>query len=315
MQSGGGPIDVEIANSGTAVLTFAAFEPSPDFAVTLGAPSLKIDPGARAIVKTTLTAANVPSNALQAALKPVLTQTLCGLPPVLTLKGRRVNSNVTLSSGDFGKQNCTPQAAPRDIAVSNYSASPLTYTASLVNGSKFTLVSGATGNIAPGTASTPTIANIRVQPQPFGSNLAVIQEDLMVNISGIAAPEGGPRKVPLKVDVRGAIVTITPQQLTGFFSTGNFFDTKSFTVDNTGNELIYLTWIFNRITGGAAWTYNTPSSVAAGATQTGTVGFKPIEQSGLHEARLTPARGTDFTGAGGVACNPLMPITLQGTKP
>jgi hypothetical protein len=313
MQSGGGPIDVEVVNRGTAPITFSAFETSAEFAVALGVPQLRIDPEGKAIVKATLKPGVESAAPLQAILKPVLTQTLCGQPPVLTLTGKRVNSSVTLSSGDFGRQNCTANPS-REITVSNYSPSLLTYTASLAAVTAFTITSGASGSLAAGNTNTPTLAKITVQAKPFGTNLTPIAEDLTVNIVGIAAPEGGMRKVPLKVDVRGAIVTFTPQEIRNFTSDGVTTDTKTFNALNTGNEPIYLYWIFARTAGGAAWTYNPPSSISPAQTRSGVVGFKPTTQ-GLNEARLTPFRGTNIYGGGGVSCTPLNAIVLQGTKP
>lgn len=315
MQSGSAPIDVTVVNNGTVAAIVSGFDMSPDFAVDIGPSPLKIDPRGSATVHAMLKAGTESTTPLHADLKPILAQRLCGTAPSLALDGKRVNSTVTLSSGDFGKVNCASQNATKDIVISNYSGAMLSYSASLAATSAFTIVSGAAGMIPPGSSTTPSTKAVKVQPKPFGTNLAAIAEDLTIDITGVAAPDGGVRKVPLKVQPRGAIVTFTPQpQKLAFTSDGTTTDTKTFTAQNTGNDTIYIYWDFERTVGGPAWTYDPPSSLQPGQTRTGSVGFKPSTQ-GDNQAKLTPYRTTDIFGNGAASCTPLTPFALQGTKP
>lgn len=313
MQSGGGPAVIEVKNSGTAAVSLTGFELSADFTVTHENP-FTLAPGTTKTIAANLVPAAAASPVLHVDLKPTLSGSLCGAVPVLSLEGRRVNSNVTISSGDWGKQNCMPQPSAKDIVISNYSGTTLDYTASLVAGSAFTIQGSASGKINPGNETTPMTKAIKVQPKPFGTNVKVIQEDLTIEITGISAPDGGTRKVPLKVDVRGAIVTIAPQQILTFASNGTTTDTRTFTAQNTGNETIFLDWKLARTAGGDAWNHSSPSSLAPGETKTGSVAFKP-PSPGNYEAKLTPSRYLDFLGLGAVSCTPLTPIALKGTSP
>lgn len=316
MQSGAS-VDIEAINNGTAPALLTAFAGTVDFTVSAASTPLTIAPGGgKSFLKVTLTTANVESAPLTAMLTPTLGTGICGLPPKLTLLGRRVNSNVTLSNGDWAKQNCTAQNN-KDIVVSNYSATALTFTATLPATSAFTILSGGgPGNIAAGSPASPTTQVIKLQPKPFGSNVVVIQEDLSIMLGGLAPPEGGLRKVPLKVDVRGAVVTFNPTTITDFLSDGTTTSTKNITATNTGNERIYLVWNINRTQGGLAWTGAPPSSIGAGNNQTGSASFKPAPASTdtAHAATLTPTRSTDFFGQGAVSCTPLTSITLKGAK-
>jgi hypothetical protein len=222
---------------------------------------------------------------------------------------------VTLSSGDFGPKNCTPQTNARNITITNYSNNALTYTAALVAAaaSGFTIVNPGPGTVAAtGDPNMPKTANIVVQPKPYGTNLSVITDTLNVDITGIAAPEGGLRAVPLRVDVRGAIVTANPMSLTGFASNGTNTDTKNFAVTNSGNETIYLSWNFVRTVGGPAWTYNPPGALGPGTTRNAGIGFK-ASTNGDNQANISAVRTTNWFGEGTVACSPLPTVTLQGT--
>ena len=320
MQSGAGPIDIEITNKGTVAALLSSFEQSPDFAVAFDPAPLTVAAGGKALLHVTFNGAQAESLPLVKDLKPGITQKLCGAVPLLTLKGKRVNSSVTLSSGDFGRRDCLTQGA-LDISVSNYSATVLGFTASLPAASLFTIASGmGPGSILGGTTTTPTKQIIKVQPKaPYSAaNLAaVLQDTLSIAITGVGAPDGGPRSVALRADVRGAILTIAPTQIIDFVSDSIVTDSRNYTVQNTGNERVYLYWDFARTVGGPAWSYNPPSSVDPGQTRTSSIGFKPDKTNavGAHEGKLTPYRTTDFFGKGARVCNPpLTQILVQGSK-
>lgn len=309
MQSGSAPVDVEVTNRGTAPAVISSFEASADFAAALPAMPASIPPGAKSMVAVTMKPGSE-SAPLQAVLRPLLTQKLCGPTPSIAVKGRRVNSNVTVSGADFGKQQCT-QTSSKSVVVTNYSPSALTFTASLKTGSAFTLVSGATGTIpAAPSSTTPTTGTIVLKPKPFGATLGTIAESLAIDVSGIAPPEGGLRSVPITVDVRGIILSIMPSSLGNFVSTGSTTDTKSFTVKNNGNENAVLDWTLQRTIGGVAWTSTPPVSISAGATGSGTVGFRPTG-NGPHEAKITPALNVFFSTS--VICPAVPALTVQGT--
>jgi hypothetical protein len=316
MQSGAGPSDVIISNHGSEPVSVSAWDPSPDFAVAMDSPTLAIPAGGTGTVHASFKPASVESSSLTAMLHPVITQALCGEPPVLTLSGSRVNSNVTLSSGDFGNDDCTSQTGAKDVTISNYSSSMLTYTATLQAGasSPFEINGAATGTVAAGTTAVPQLGKINVQPKAYGTTVGTLTDTLMIDIPDVSAPDGGPRTVPLTVNVHGAIVTFTPTSITNFSSDGSRTDEKTFTAKNTGSDTIYLLWGTQTTQGnGSAWNIFAPSSLKAGETSNGVVDFRP-GSSGTSSVTLSAIRIKDFSGNGAVSCTALAPITLSGVK-
>ena len=316
MQNGGGPLDVVAKNTGTAALVLSGFsstnDPTSAFSVALDANPLTIPPGGTGKLHATFKGDTMPSKLIHADLKPTISQALCGAAPVLGLEGTRVNSNVTLSSGDFGKVDCVPQTNGKDIIISNYGSTPLNYTASVSPGGPFTIVSGSSGTVPAAGTTPPGVMAVRVQPKPFGTTLNTLTDTLTINITNLPAPDGGMRTVPLKVDVYGAVVTFTPLPINTFMSDGTTADTKPFTATNTGNSTIFLDWSLVRTAGGSAWTTSPPAFLGPGDSFKTNIDFKPTT-AGDYKATLTASRSIFFGGA--VACTPLQPIQLEGMKP
>lgn len=309
MQSGGGPIEVVAKNSGTMPITVTELQAGPEFEVKAATSTFSLGPGQATKLEALLKPAQAESAPLQMDVKPKVTGSLCGAPPTLTLKGRRVNSNVTISSGDWGSVKCTTPVGAKDIVVSNYSPAQLTYTAALQATSAFTITSGASGTLLAGSGGAPTTAAIKVVPKPISGFAALVQENLTVTVSGIAPPEGGPRTVPLRIDVRGAVLTYTPAQILDFMSDGVATDTRTFSVKNSGNETIFLSWDLEQAV--AAWEGITPSPLAPNETRNGSLSYKP-PTGGTHTAVLKP-RGT-IGPLGPSICGPST-LSLQGKRP
>ena len=328
-ENGAPPVDVEVRNSGTKAVSVSDFIVSkPDaFSVTWqGQPAaFTIAPQTSAhLLVTMLTATSDDAAALTETIKPKETK-FCGAPPILTMTGRRVTSNVTLSTGDWGRQDCNSTPKSKDIVITNYANAVVTYSVQPVAGSAFTILDEGPHSIALApTAASPQTAAIKVVPKPLPATapLPNLSELLGVTLASTAPGINGRHDVTLHVDVRGAIITITPAALT-FTSTGAASDRKTFTVENTGNEGAYLSWSLNRTStnGGSSWSIGAPqgiggSSTGAKVTTNGTVDFQPPAAAGvevgLATATLTP-RQPFYSNA--AECKSFGSVTLTGNKP
>ena len=320
-QNGSAPVDLEVKNTGTAAISVSAFTISdPAFVVEwAGKPgAFNVPPRSSGHLSVTLQGSGtVPDPAtLTATIKPNQAK-FCGPSPILTVTGRRVTSDVTLSTADWGKQSCLSTPNGKDIVITNYANAVLNYTVELPAPSAFRIVnSGPLLVAAAPTETTPQTATIRVAPNklPGTAPLPDIKELLGVMLTsstqqGIA----GRRDVALHVNVRGVIVNINPATLT-FTSTGAATDTRPFTVENTGNEGAFLNWDFRRTSAGGAtsWAYNGPGSVGGPGTANGTVDFKGVGDAGTSTATLTPSQPFFPSSP---ECKQLGDLTLSGTKP
>jgi hypothetical protein len=317
-ENGASRPDVVVQNNGTVAASIAGFaisDPAFDVAWPAKPAALVVPPGGSTNLSVQLKAATTPdASALTATVTP-MQASFCGPAPALQLKGRRVTTDVTVSPADFGKQPCNTSPAAKAVVISNYSASVLTYSLAASAAPSFTIVDQAGGSVAPALpAGSPATANILVTPKklPASAPLPNITEQLVVQITSTAPGASGPRNVLLHVDVRGAIISATPSNL-AFISTGPLVQ-KTFTVTNTGNELVYFNWPLTRTGGGGPnpWTISAPSTLAGGASGVATVGFKG-STSGSTTATVKPGQLAIF---GAVAeCQPLPSIALTGTKP
>lgn len=319
-QLGAPPVEVEVRNTGSAPVSVSDFTISaPDaFAVEwAGKPgAFNVAPGTSGKFKVALlTAANDDAAMLTATIKPKETA-FCGAPPILTVTGRRVTSDVTLSTADWSKQGCNSTPNSKDIVITNYGAAIVNYTVTPATPSAFKIEDeGPHTLLAAATPSTPTTAKIRVSPNklPGVAPLPNIIENLIVQLSSSAPGVTGPRTVVLHVDVRGVILTLNPATL-AFTSTGAATDRKTFAVENTGNEGLYLNWDFSRTSpsGATSWSYNAPGSLGGPAVANVSVDFKGVGDAGVSTATLTPSQPFLFASP---QCKSLGSVSLTGTKP
>ncbi|CAN5826231.1 hypothetical protein BH11MYX4_BH11MYX4_56450 [soil metagenome] len=317
-ENGGAPVDIEVKNSGTEALSVAQFTTSdPAFDVQWSAKpgAFTVAPGASGTFKVALLTATSPDGAaLSGTIKPTTTK-ICGAPPILTVSGRRVTSEVTVNPADWGAQSCGTTPASKNVVITNYANAIVTYTIDQGASPSFvaTDMSGGSVPAAP-NPQTPQTGTIRVVPKPLATAapLPNVNEKLGVVLGSTGPGISGRRDVALHVDTRGAIVTITPATL-ALTSDGSNTDSKPFTVTNTGNELVYLNWSFQRTNakGATSWSYSTPNFLAAGGSGNGKVDFKGVDQ-GDATATLTPSQPILFRAP---ECKPLGSLAVTGTKP
>jgi hypothetical protein len=305
--------ELALRNTGDAPAVIERVDGEAD-AITLswpGAPApLTIAPGGEASLTATIGTGSVTGAPALVTLSPVIGSGHCGDKPTVSIAGLRVNTDVTLSTADFGPQPCGAAGGPtRDVVITNYASTALTYTASLPATSPFTITAGAQGTLAAASPSTETTAAITIGLGPTGTALGVVEEMLTVEISPLAPPDGGARTAKVRLDVRGALVTVTPESAT-FRSDGKKTDRKTFTFENQGNEQIRLGYAIDA-RDRTLWSIDTElQDVPAGQTRAVVVGFKAEAKGGDENYSAT----LEVTAASGVACQPLPQPKLLGEK-
>jgi hypothetical protein len=308
----GGATDVTFVNTGTKAITVTEIASSTaDFSATWpGKPApLTLEPNVPQKVTVSLAAGNE-SGVLTADLTTQAGGPICGSVPALPVRGQRVNLDVTISPADFGDVTCkSSPTQTRDVVISNYSTSVLTYTASLDKGtsSAFTIVSATAGTVNAGSSATPATASVTVGMKPVGATVGALAETVSIDIMGVPAPAGGKRPANATATVRGAVLAIAPSDLTGF-ARGQV---KNFTLSNTGNaDVNVITTTFVRDTGTTqkpAWYTSFPSSVTGAAQRTGTIQFMPgTTDHGTYA-------GTYTVGSPSTICNGPVTLHVQGT--
>ncbi|MBX3220271.1 MAG: hypothetical protein KF795_07100 [Labilithrix sp.] len=296
-----GTTRVRLRNTGVRAATITGFAGvTPDF-VAAPAP-LSIAAGADDEVELKLTKGGAATGKLNATLQPIAAG-LCAPAPALDVTGQRVNTTVTVSGADWGKKDCdTTPSDTRDVVVRNYSNREVAWTL-MAPPTSFDL-QGPMSGVAPPSSNgtTPGTANIRFKSQALSANPGLVTETIAVML----APNGGTpttESVTLRVDVRGAVIKISPTELSFVAKKNASSPTKAFTITNTGNETASLAWSFLRTAGGPAWVGN-PQSTSTGAQKTTSVGlsYRPSTDP-PNTAELTPTRsgGGKICNAGGLA--------------
>ncbi len=308
-KNGAAPIDIELTNKGNAPVVVSGFTGLAEFTLVGATGQVTLDPdGGKAKLRAGMKIGAPNPTALVEVAKPTFAQVQCGVPPELTLKGRRRNENILLSGGDWGKVSCASNPPQRDVVVSNYSGNALMYDATLQAGSLYTIMAGASGTVAASDGNTAKTATITVRPKPYATKLGAIAETINVTFS---SPAGTPSlSAPLTIDYRGSIVTITPLTLS-FTSDGVQKDTKTFTAQNIGNEAVFLYWQLTRLLGGPAWNGAGPGSLLVNETRNGVVDFTP-STTGTSTARFRPQ--VDFFSPSNTCTAPAT-IELSGVRP
>jgi len=298
-ENGSTPVDVEVNNRGSDALSVAAFTSTdPNFDVVWPSKpgAFSVPAGGSGTFSVVLKQATSPDGAaLSSTIKPTITK-VCGAAPSLVASGQRVTSDITVSPIDWGKQDCGTLPGPRDVVIKNYANFTASYAIDTAASPSFVAVDKSIGTIAAATvATTPAVATIQVTPKRLATTapLPNVTEQLGIVISSGAPGASGRRNAALHVDTRGAIITFTPATV-AFTADGS----KSFTVDNTGNENVLLYWDLQRATG--AWSGGGPGIVNGGASGTGTFTLK--NGNAGDTARLVPTQVL-FTGK--AECKPM----------
>lgn len=304
--NGTATIPIQVKNGGTAPTTLTALTSTdPSFAVTWkGGGALVVPAGGLANANAIFTAGPEQST-YTATLSPTGTSTLCSPVPSLRATAQTVNTKVGVTVADFGDQSCnTTPGTAQTITISNYLLDQAISLGgfALQTGTYFmlgtppTTAQKATDNAHPGTAT------ITVSARTIGATTGAVADVL----SFIA--NGAPQSTPVRMNVQGANLVITPARVDFASSTRSFSgDTESFVIQNTGNAQIRVSYDFLRTMGAAAW-YKDDSTddLAPNASTKITMTFKP-SNTGDHEATETP-----HYVSGAQNCLPMPVATAHG---
>ncbi len=228
---------VQLENTGTEKVNVIGFEAvgggGTDFTTSLASGSLVLDPGAKTDV-TTMFVAGPPGPQITTAFEPRTEMPTCGALPKLTLKGTRVNQDVTVNPVllDFGEVDCSSAGgATKTLSISNYSGALVPFTVSTAS-TRYS-VNPPSGAVPAANGTTPGKVDVVVRLEAVGAALDTYNDTIEVATSG---PQARKTTVALSVKTVGAMVSVQPTTLTGFGGDA----IESFTVKNTGNKFIYL---------------------------------------------------------------------------
>ena len=287
--NGTATVPIQIKNGGTAPASVTALTISdPHFNVTWeGGSALLVPAGGIANANALFTAGSAQSTYV-ATLTPTGTSTLCSPAASLSATAVTVNTQVGVTVADFGAQSCnTTPSGTQTITISNYLLNdPLPlgdFALQKGNGSAFTLGTSPTSAPKATDASHPGTATITVVAKAIGATVGAVADTLSFTANGV------PQSTPVRMDVQGANLVITPSRIDFSASTSSWTgDAKSFTIKNMGNAKIRVSYDFLRTKGAAAW-YKDDSTddLAPDATAQITMTFKP-SYTGDHEATETP---------------------------
>lgn len=301
-------IPIELRNIGNVDVTMSPFEGvTADFSLAFppeAAAPPKIAAGGTIVVHATMHQGAASAVPLTAVVTPHASG-VCGAIPTITLSGRRVNDDVTITpaTADFGDQPCTTTPTiTREIVVSNYSTSrTASYDASLPANSRFTIASGGKGTI-PVAASLQTAqtASIVLEAKTVTMPLADVTEDLTITIDP-PLPDGETTRI-VKVTMRpvGAILSVTPASINGFSKSGQ---QGFFAITNTGNAKTTVGYTAT----GNAFVVEADDVLTANAVGDIAVTFKP-PQKGTFSSTVKITRM-----ANGMICNTPPNLTVKGT--
>ncbi|MBX3207379.1 MAG: choice-of-anchor D domain-containing protein [Labilithrix sp.] len=228
---------VQLKNVGTEPVNVIAFggpggaDAGSDFQVNAGAGSIPLEPNAMADIPVAL-APGEPGSQVTAYFEPQTETPTCGAPPKLTLKGKRVNEDVTVNpvSINFNDVDCGSGGMTRTIVISNFSATAVPFEATTNADARYAL-SVTSGSVPAASGGTEGKTSIVVTLKPV-NDLGPHADKVDIKVS----PVGGEKTTTVSVAMRtvGGLLVIDPAERS--FGPG---DTKSFTVKNVGNKFIY----------------------------------------------------------------------------
>lgn len=230
---------VQLENTGTEKVNVIGFgvpagaASGTDFTTSLASGSLVLDPGAKTDV-TTMFVAGPPGPQITTVFEPRTETPTCGALPKLTLKGTRVNQDVTVNPVllNFGDVDCSSAGgATKTISISNYSGGLVPFTVSTAS-TRYS-VAPPSGTVPAANGSTPGKVDVVVTLKAVGAALDTYNDTIEVETSG---PQARKTSVAISLKTVGATVSVQPTTLTGFGGD----EIESFTVKNTGNKFIYL---------------------------------------------------------------------------
>lgn len=292
---------VELENTGTAAVDVVGFsaDGGADFALSLSPTTLA--PGAKASATASFAAgdAGLPTSKTFTA---ITRQAVCGELPRVTVRGVRVNQEVTVNpaSIDFGDVDClSAGGATRSITISNYATVPAVFAVTSGAGSRFS-ASPSKATVPPATNGIPGAVDVVVTLLPTGSSIGDHAEPLQIDVT---TPESRLSTVTAKVRNVGAKLVIEPTRLARYSRDQK----KSFTVKNVGNKFVFVRHDSSSPKVFSLVGDSDESALYANAPFPATVEVR-LGVSGDHSAEITTTRrdtpGFTFYPASGTICEP-----------
>ncbi|MCW5833050.1 MAG: choice-of-anchor D domain-containing protein [Labilithrix sp.] len=310
---------VQIENTGTQrvnVIGFTAVtgaDAGADFRLNSGGGSIPLDPGQTADVQAVMVPGEAGSQT-SATFEPQTETPTCGARPTLTLRGTRVNDDVTVNPVlvDFGDVACGSTGATKTFTISNYSASPVSYTVKNDADARY-VVTPTAGTVPPAAGSNAGTTTVTVTRKPPGAAIETYSD--AIEVSFVGGADVKTTSVELKSKTVGAVLEVQPTALTNFGGG----ETKTFNVKNVGNKFVFL-----RHTSSNSSAFEIPSESRETPLQPGAAANVKVRfaasGNGQHNANVTTTRtSTPFLlqaiyPSSGQLCEPAPTVTATATK-
>lgn len=197
---------ISFRNDGNDAIKVTGFTGGPNFKFPT---DVQLDPGSSISQKFAMTGGPA-GDPITETLTPTVSGEVCGDLPKLTLKGHRVNDEVTVNPNtvEFGSQPCSSTAinTTQTLTVSNYStASTVDYKVELQAGTKFKITNGAIGMVPKASSpTTPGTTAITLGILDTGDVPGDLTENVNVTLTSLG------RSVPIKVHTKvvGAVLQL-----------------------------------------------------------------------------------------------------------
>ncbi|MBS2016818.1 MAG: hypothetical protein JST00_28290 [Deltaproteobacteria bacterium] len=225
----------------------------------------------------------------------------CSAPPSVRIAGERVDTSVTVTGADFGRQPChSSPAERRPVVIKNYYSKPVKWT--LKRGaSRYQLAYGqpTSGTVDAANGGAPAMAMLQFSAPPLGAALGTLEEEVTITIENtpgaqLPASALGDKTVKLRTDVRGAILrTNAPNGGFVFTADRGGSAQNELRITNEGNETAKINWEYARISGAPAWTGLPGTTMTyGGKTTTARIVYSPTGSAST--ARLTPVQNGGY---------------------
>jgi hypothetical protein len=287
--------DVTLSNPGTEDVTVTSVTNlGPDFAVAKSVPRpLLVPKGGSAKL-----ALELGPGAASAALTRDLTfetdgKPLCGDKPTLTVRARRVSTEVTINPGtvDFGKLPCGSVPAAQTVTITNYGVKPAVVQTTAVPGSRFVIPTGMA--IVPALDATgPGKATFTVKAVAVTAPLGIVTESIPFTI------DGAPRTLAARFEPRGVILDFTPTYWNFSFAGQK----RVVIVGNSGNENAVTTYTPDS----PAFTPGPGDTIFANTKSSLEITYTPPDPNPIYKGTVTTNLPPGVT-----ACAPVAKIMVE----
>jgi hypothetical protein len=261
-----GPQTVTLTNSGTAPLHVSAITPmdanAGNYIRTDTCATTPVPPGGNCTI--TVTFKPTATGVLPATIN--IADDGPGSPHKVSLTGTGTAPALTLNPPklDFDAQNLNTPSSPRTVTVTNSGDADLSISEIDLLSTDFSQVNTCTVPVSPkGTCNI----NVTFKPSDSGSRAAQIV--IKDNASG------NPHAVPLTGTSLASAVTLNPPSLNFAAQPINTAVTQTVTLTNSGNATLSIGGVTVSDSADFTQTHNCGTAVAAGASCTITVTFKP----------------------------------------